>query len=54
MKVLVGSKNPVKIEATKEAFEKYFYDIEVVGIEVYSKASKQQIGIETFIGAKIE
>jgi hypothetical protein len=31
-----------------------FYDIEVVGIEVDSKVSKQQIGIETFIGAKIE
>jgi inosine/xanthosine triphosphatase len=52
MKVLVGSKNPVKIEATKEAFKKYFYDIEVVGIEVDSKVSKQPIGIEMFVGAK--
>jgi len=49
MKVLVGSKNPVKIEATKEAFKKYFDDI-----EVDSKVSKQPIGIETFVGAKIE
>jgi non-canonical (house-cleaning) NTP pyrophosphatase len=54
MKVLVGSRNQVKIEATKKAFEKYFYDIEVVGIEVDSKVSRQPIGIEMFIGAKIE
>jgi inosine/xanthosine triphosphatase len=52
MKVLVGSKNPVKIEATKEAFKKYFGNVEVVGIEVNSKVSKQPIGMETFVGAK--
>ena len=52
MKVLVGSKNPVKIEATKEAFKKYFDDIEVLGIEVDSNVSKQPIGMETFVGAK--
>jgi inosine/xanthosine triphosphatase len=52
MKVLVGSKNPVKIEAAKEAFKRYFGNVEVVGIEVDSKISKQPIGIETFVGAK--
>ena len=52
MKVLVGSQNPVKIEATEEAFLKYFKKVEVVGIEVDSKVSNQPIGEETFEGAK--
>ena len=52
MKVLVGSRNPVKIEATKEAFSKFFDNIEVVGIEVDSKVSSQPINQETFEGAK--
>lgn len=54
MKVLVGSRNPVKLEATKEAFSKYFdaVDLEVVGIEVNSKVSNQPIEDETFTGAK--
>jgi hypothetical protein len=34
IKVLVGSKNPVKLEATKEAFSKFFDRVEIVGIEV--------------------
>ena len=52
MKVLVGSQNPVKIEAVKEAFSKYFDNIEVVGIKVDSKVSNQPINTETFDGAK--
>ena len=52
MKILVGSQNPVKIEATKEAFLKYFKEVEVVGVEVDSKVSNQPIGEETFEGAK--
>ena len=47
MKILVGSQNPVKIEATKEAFLKYFEKVEVMGIEVDSKVSSQPIGEET-------
>lgn len=43
MKVAVGSKNPVKIEAVKQAFEKVFPDEtwEVIGIEVVSGVSDQ-------------
>ncbi|MCK4475232.1 MAG: inosine/xanthosine triphosphatase [Methanophagales archaeon] len=52
MKILVGSRNPVKLEATKEAFSKYFDAVEVVGIEVNSKVSNQPIEDETFAGAK--
>ena len=52
MKILVGSKNPVKIEAVKEAFSKYFNHVEVVGISADSKVSAQPVGDETFEGAK--
>ena len=52
MKVLVGSQNPVKIEAAKEAFSKYFDNVEVIGIKVDSKVSDQPVNDETFEGAK--
>jgi len=52
MKVLVGSRNPVKLEATKEAFSNFFDAVEVVGIGVNSKVSNQPIEDETFAGAK--
>ncbi|MFA4924562.1 MAG: inosine/xanthosine triphosphatase [Ignavibacteriaceae bacterium] len=52
MKILVGSKNPVKIESVREAFSYYFNSIEVNGLEVDSKVSPQPINHETFIGAK--
>ncbi len=54
MKVLVGSRNAVKVEATKEAFSIYFNpaELEVEGIEVNSKVSNQPIEDETFAGAK--
>ncbi len=52
MKILVGSKNPVKIDSVKEAFANYFEDIEVVGIDVDPDVSVQPINDETFVGAK--
>ncbi|MCX7798204.1 MAG: inosine/xanthosine triphosphatase [Melioribacter sp.] len=52
MKVLVGSKNPVKVDSVKEAFSNYFEDIEVIGIEVSSNVSHQPINEETFFGAQ--
>lgn len=52
VKVLVGSKNPVKVEAVREAFSKFFEPLEVVGIEVDSKVSSQPFHAETFLGAK--
>ncbi len=52
MNILVGSKNPVKINAVREALSNYFQDIEVTGIEVESGVSIQPVGDETFIGAK--
>ena len=52
MKILVGSKNPVKIESVREAFSYYFDSLEVSGLEVNSKVSAQPINHETFTGAK--
>lgn len=53
MKVAVGSKNPVKIEATRRAFEKVFGECEVVGVEVSSGVSDMPIGLKEITnGAK--
>lgn len=52
MKVLVGSKNPVKIAAVEAAFSQYFDEIEVVGISVPSGVPDQPINEETLQGAK--
>jgi inosine/xanthosine triphosphatase len=54
MKVIVGSKNPVKIEAVKIAFSKMFKNekFEVVGISADSKVSDQpKSDEETYLGA---
>ena len=34
MKILMGTKNPGKVQGAKEAFEKYFDNIEIEGIKV--------------------
>ncbi len=52
MKVLIGSNNPVKIEAVKEAFGKYFENVEITGINVESEVDDQPINEETFDGAR--
>jgi len=51
MKVLIGTKNPGKIEGAKRALGKYFKDVEVEGIKVPSDVSEQPVGIETYMGA---
>lgn len=52
MKILVGSKNPVKIDAVREAFAFYFDSVILQGISVESHVSDQPINEETFIGAE--
>ena len=52
MKILVGSQNPVKVEATKEAFSTYFGKAGVVGVKVDSGVSNQPLNDETFQGAR--
>ncbi len=51
-KILVGSKNPIKILAVSQAFSSYFSDLDVQGIEVSSNVSSQPMGDETLIGAQ--
>ncbi|MCD6500951.1 inosine/xanthosine triphosphatase [bacterium] len=41
IKVIVGSKNPVKVNCVKEVFSKYFKNVEVIGKGVDSKVSCQ-------------
>nr|QNO56969.1 inosine/xanthosine triphosphatase [Methanosarcinales archaeon ANME-1 ERB7] len=52
MKVLVGSRNPVKVAATAEAFSKYFDTVDVLGIRVNSNVPNQPVDTETFVGAR--
>jgi len=52
MKILVGSKNPVKISSVEEALANYFNDIEVIGVDVESGVAHQPFGDETFVGAQ--
>jgi len=52
MRILVGSKNPVKLSSVEEALKNYFTSIEIIGIDVGSGVSVQPVGDETFIGAK--
>ena len=52
MKVLIGTKNPGKIEGAKKALLKYFDDIEIDGIPVESNVSEQPVNAEIYKGAK--
>ncbi|MBO4816251.1 MAG: DUF84 family protein [Clostridia bacterium] len=52
MKVLIGTKNPVKIEGVKQALEKYFTNLEIEGISVDSEVGDQPIDKEILVGAK--
>lgn len=55
MIIIVGSKNPVKVNATLEAFNKMFPEetFEVEGVSVESNVSDQPMDDEeTFLGAK--
>ncbi|MBO5884504.1 MAG: inosine/xanthosine triphosphatase [Clostridia bacterium] len=51
MKVLIGTKNPGKIEGAKRAFLKYFNNFEIEGVKVSSDVSEQPVGVETYQGA---
>ena len=52
MKILIGTKNPGKIRGAKEAFEKYFDNVEIEGIAVDSEVGDQPINKEIIKGAK--
>lgn len=52
MKILIGSKNPVKIQGAKEAFENYFENAEFLGVAVNSDVSDQPVNDDVYLGAK--
>lgn len=52
MKVLIATKNKGKIEGAKRAFEKFFEDVEVIGISAESDVPEQPVNDETWQGAK--
>ena len=52
MKILMGTKNPGKIEGARQAFEKYFDNIEIEGIAVESNVGAQPVNEEILQGAK--
>ena len=52
MKVLIGTQNPGKIQGAKEAFERYFENIEIDGIPVSSDVSDEPVNDEIYAGAK--
>ena len=52
MKRLMGTKNPGKIEGARQAFEKYFNNVEIEGISVDSEVSNQPLNEDVFKGAK--
>lgn len=52
MKILMGTKNPGKIEGAKRAFEKYFEAVEIEGIAVESEVGNQPLNKEIIQGAK--
>ena len=52
MKILMGTKNPGKIEGAKRAFEKYFENVDIQGISVDSNVPNQPVNEEIFQGAK--
>lgn len=52
MKILMGTKNPGKIEGARQAFEKYFDNIDIEGIAVESNVGAQPVNEEILQGAK--
>lgn len=52
MKILMGTKNPGKIQGAREAFEKYFDNVEIQGIAVDSEVGDQPFNQEIIQGAK--
>ncbi|MBE5821891.1 MAG: inosine/xanthosine triphosphatase [Clostridiales bacterium] len=52
MKILIGTKNPGKIQGAKEAFENYFNNFDIEGIPVPSNVSEQPVNNEIYEGAR--
>lgn len=51
MKVLIGTKNPGKVEGARRSLSHYFKDFEIVSVKVSSDVSDEPVGVETYEGA---
>ncbi len=51
MKVMVGTKNPVKVMGVRRAFSRYFDDVEVLSKDVASGVGEQPFNQQTVTGA---
>ena len=47
MKLIIATKNEGKIEGARRAFERFFEDIEIVGIPSDSEVGDQPVNLET-------
>ena len=52
MKVLIGTKNPLKIQGATEALELFFENFEIEGVNVSSDVSEQPVNDEVLKGAE--
>ena len=52
MKILIATQNKGKVEGVKRAFEKFFENVEIVGISASSDVPEQPVNEETWQGAK--
>lgn len=52
MKVLIGTKNPGKIEGAKQAFEKFYDNVEMIGIPVSSGVADEPVNEDIYNGAR--
>lgn len=52
MKILIGTKNPGKIEGAKEAFHNYFAEFAIEGISVPSGVGEEPLNEEIYNGAR--
>lgn len=52
MKAIIATKNEGKIEGAKRALEKYFQDVEVIGIPADSEVGDEPVNLDIYKGAK--
>lgn len=52
MKVLIGTNNQGKVKGAKQAFEKFYKDVEVISISVSSNVSDEPVNDEIYLGAR--
>ena len=52
MNILIGTKNPGKVEGAKQAFQEFFEDVDVTGVPISSDVREQPVNDEIYIGAR--